>query len=174
MTIAGVADATAFNQLLTEFASSILPDLLYDEEHHLWSSLGGFRDDADYTDDEAEILEMLVDYLKHFVSTFHLERGVVRVSISSDNDSQDLLEAIANFLLPYATDPYVLICGASLSNYGGTFDQSLLYRSGGRTVTHKVSDVIKGLFADPTALAGSLLPWNPKITPEQVLVNVPE
>ena len=174
MTIAGVADATAFRQLLTEFADSILADLLSDEDHYLCSSLGGFLDDAVYTDDEAELLEMLVDYLEEFVSTMHMEGGATSVSFSGDNDSQNLLEALATFLLPYATEPYVVLFGASFHRSGGSYHQTLLYRSGDKVVAQSVSDLIQNIFANPTEQVGTLLPFVPVSTAENVLVPMTE
>lgn len=168
MTLAGVADAAAFKRLLTQYASSLLPDLLDDEDHYLWSSLGWFRDDALGVDDEGELLEMLVESLECFVSTFYVEGGPACISISSNNNHQDLVEALAFFLLPYATEPYVVLCSASFHLNSGSFYQSLLYRSGGRMVTVSVSNVIQRLFGNPEAPAGTLLPWTP-----EALVPVP-
>lgn len=161
MTLTGVADDPAFKQLLTKFASSILPDLLADDDHDLWSAFDCVRDEVEDAGNESDALEALVEEIESYLSCITYEDGKVSFDLGSEYDtdapSEDLVEALAEFLLPYATTPYLVMSSASFDKHGGYAHQSLLYRTADGVVQESVTAVLERLFANLTAPAGTLL-----------------
>ena len=178
ISLAGIPDATAFNQLLKKFAVSILPDLLANDDHDLWCAFDSIREELEEAADEAEALEAMVGELPDYFSDFTYQDGGVSFLLGSecdtDADCDDLVDAVATFLLPYATDPYLVLSSAAFDRGGGYAHQFLLYRSGDSLVRESVTEFLERLRSNPTEQVGTLLPFVPVSTAEKVLVPMTE
>jgi len=160
VSLAGIADAPALNELLQRFATSILPDLLADEDHDLWSAFDDIREDVEDGDSESAVAA-LVKQIHLYLKDVSYQGGgvsfVVGAEYGSDTDCGDLVDTLCKFLLPYASTPYLLMRAAAFDRDGGYSHQNLLYNKDGQVVREHIPDLLERLFATPTATVGDLL-----------------
>ena len=109
ISLAGIPDATSFDQLLKEFAVSILPDLLANDDHDLWCAFDSIREELEEAANEAESLEVMVGELPDYFSDFTYQDGGVSFLLGSERDSdadcEELVDALETFLLPLCHRP---------------------------------------------------------------------
>lgn len=170
-----VLDTAALNALLGEFAASILPELHSQiGNHDLWQAFDAIWDDVEEATDPKEEVNVLVNQIQQFLSEISYKDGGVSLVLGSaedtDADCEDLVNALATFLLPYATDPYLVLRSAAFDKQGGYAHQFLLYRAGNEVLLEHMTKVIERLFANPDAMVMSLASTHG--TKKQVLVPV--
>ena len=162
-----VRDALALNALLKEFAASILPTLLAEEDHDLWDAFDSIREDLEDATQHHDAVTALVNQTELYLSDITYEENCMSLVARSEYDSEhsctDLVETLATFLLPYARDPYLLLCSTAFDRSGGYANQSVLYRSGANIVHENTYTVLERLFSNPEATVSSLLPFTAQL-----------
>jgi len=157
VTLPGVANDAGLDDLLGKFASSVLSELLAGNQSDLWSA---FDDQYDEIQGDNPIPAM-VARTRDFLSEIDFQDGSVSMVVQSEYDSaidcDDLVDALARFLLPYAAEPYVLLRSASYDNGGGYAHQSICRRSGDQVVIESVPELLERLLAAPPHVINSLL-----------------
>ena len=158
-----VRDALGLKALLKEFAASILPTLLAEEDHDLWDAFDAIREDLEDATQDHDAVTALVNQIELYLSDITYEDDCISLVVGSEYDSEHdcraLVEALATFLLPHASNPYLLLCSAAFDNGGGYANQSVLYSSGDTLVSESTYSLLERLVSNPDATVRCLLPF---------------
>ena len=158
-----VSDATALGALLHEFAASTLTELIANKNHAVWDAFDAIYEEIEESADPQDAIQAVVKQVQGYLSEITYRDGGVSFVLGSEYDSEhsctDLMEALATFLLPYSSEPYLLLCSAAFDNGGGYSRQTLLSNANGMVTMENTSSLLERLYQNPRATVGDLLPF---------------
>lgn len=178
ISLAGISDRHALAALIEQLAAPILEDLTDDEDCALWDYYQGIQDDLEWCD-PAEHLEILTDYLESNIKEVEFKNGGASIIVGSGDSSYQetyLVDLLCEFLLPYSTEPYLLLHTVDYWSGSGQSKCEVLYIDGKRLIKEEVSRFFSRLLANPGASVGDVLPViattkTPVVTTEQQLIT---
>ena len=171
-----VTSEADFKQLLRRFASEVRIALLAGKDHDLWSMFDCIDTELE-TKSEAEAIELMLGEMEDYFDEEELEfddKGTA-LYVKSDNDADnhcdEFVDALAIFLMPYCSDPYLTLSTTYHDGCSASTDEQILYRSGDQILKASTDALIERLFSDPAAMVTVLQSTPPVGEPVQQMLR---
>jgi hypothetical protein len=160
----GISSPEAFEGLLRHFTTDLRLFFLEmpGHDHELWSMYERIEDIIEQEEaTEAEVVDaMMGEMQEYFVKQEFTDGGMklyMESNFHADNDSNFFVDALAAFLMPYHSKPYLLLWDTHEEEGDSSINTpDILFRKGDQIFKVGIVEMIMRLFSNPDAALEAL------------------